>query len=91
MPCVSEEYQINKFAGIWKEYNKVELKNANWGEWRISICNDLDVGTSEFCPNKKYDKYGWENYFKAFSGGKSDEERIKAQSSEKLNWWIEND
>ncbi|MFN8255676.1 MAG: hypothetical protein U0W24_08315 [Bacteroidales bacterium] len=91
LPCVSEEYQINKFAGIWKEYKKGKLKNANWGEKRIPICGDLDVGTSEFCPNKKYEKNGWENYIKAYSGGNSKEEREKAQSVENTKWWIEND
>jgi len=91
LPCVAEEYRINKFAGTWIGYKNEERKVANWGENRIPGCGDLDIGTSEFCPNKKYEKYGWVNFIKAYSSGNSNEERLKAQHIETIKWWISND
>ena len=87
LPCVSARFQIDRYAGTWQKYNSQEKKKANWGLWRIPQSKEFDVGTSEFCPSKKYIKYGWENYLKAYSGVNSDAESKKAYSEENRKWW----
>ncbi len=50
----------NQFAGSWTEYGKTNKMTANWGDSRISKSGDLDIGTSEFGINRKYQANGWD-------------------------------
>jgi hypothetical protein len=71
---VSAMYNNNQFAGSWTDYITNNKLVANWGESRILISGDLDVGTSEFIPDEKYRKNGWETF-------------LKSDSVEKGKWW----
>lgn len=77
----------NQFSGTWTEYGKTKGIITNWGDSRIPNSGDLDVGTSEFGPNRKYQKYGWDSFIKAFGGGFDKETTEKARQDELTEWW----
>ncbi len=80
-------YNNNQFAGRWTEYDKEKGLKANWGDGRIPLSGDLDVGTSEFCPAKKYASNGWMTFMIAF-GASPDRMKIEeAKKSESREWW----
>jgi len=64
-----------------ESYNTVSQMKCCWGDYRIPYDGDLDGGT-EFCPNEKYLKYGWQNYYNAYV--KENQEAIK---EEEKKWW----
>lgn len=79
----ADSYTNNAFIGVWKSYTTGKEKICNWGDYRVPNANeDFDIGASEFAPDKKYLKNGWENYTKAFLSG--DE---KARQIERTEWW----
>ena len=65
-------------------------KICNWGDYRIPLCNDLDIGTGEFSPNPKYLKNGWSNYIKAYSNNSNQKVSKEAQQIENEKWWSQN-
>jgi hypothetical protein len=75
-------YSNNQCTGTWTEYGSTNSKICNWGEFRIPLSGDLDIGTGEFCPNEKYRKNGWQVYYEAFLLGNSD-----ALKEERRKWW----
>lgn len=78
----SDSYLNNVFVGIWKSYETSVEKKCCWGNYRIPHSGNLDVGASEFSPNVKYLKNGWENYYNAYI--KRDKE---ARKEEEKKWW----
>lgn len=52
-------FRNNQYCGIWTEYGKSKSKPCNWGEHRIPIARDLDIGIEKFSANPKYKKQGW--------------------------------
>jgi len=85
----SAMYNNNQFAGIWTEYGKDKGLIANWGDSRIPLSGDLDVGTSEFCPAVKYASNGWIMFLIA-NGASPDRMNIdEARRSENREWWKE--
>lgn len=72
----------NQFAGTWKEYKKETAKTANWGDYRIPLSGELDMGAGEFAPDQKYLKSGWQNYHDAYYGNNK-----KARQIEERKWW----
>jgi len=86
---VSAMYNNNQFAGTWTEYGKVKESIVNWGDSRIPLSGDLDVGTSEFCPSEKYASNGW-IIFMIANGASPDRMNIdEARKSENREWWKE--
>jgi len=67
-------YNNNQFSGIWTGYKDKRTLVVNWGDSRIPLSGDLDVGTSEFAVNPKYLKNGWETF-------------EKAQTKAEAQWW----
>ena len=61
---IDDGYYNNQYIGTWTEYGKTQSKVCNWGECRIPFSGDLDVGASQFYPDPKYHKNGWESYVK---------------------------
>lgn len=55
----SISYRNNQYCGIWTEYGKSKNKPCNWGEYRIPISRDLDIGVEKFSANPKYKDQGW--------------------------------
>ncbi len=51
----------NEFVGTWTSVSKKLVKPVRWGEYRIPLAGDLDQGSSEFSPDDKYLKNGWED------------------------------
>ncbi len=86
---VSSMYNNNQFVGIWTKYDKSNKMTANWGDSRIPQSRDLDVGTSEFGINRKYQSNGWDSFIKSWSGGFNKEETEKARNIENEIWWKE--
>lgn len=83
---VADEFSNNEFVGTWASYNGKIIKPCHWGDHRIPMSGDLDVGTGEFVPDNKYIANGWLTYMQAFSGisdGNSEEARKKEQAV----WW----
>lgn len=78
----SDSYNNNQFAGSWRMYKKGIVKLCCFGFDRIPYSGDLDIGASEFSPDKKYFKYGWESYSEAMF--KADKDAMK---EEKRVWW----
>lgn len=77
----------NQFSGTWTGYGKTNEIITNWGDSRIPNSGDLDVGTSEFGPNKKYQEYGWDSFIKAYFGGFDKKTTNKARQDELREWW----
>jgi hypothetical protein len=75
----------NLFYGEWTNYNNRQSKICNWGDGRIPNSGDLDNGTAEFYPNKKYLKNGWENYKYLYDTDESN--RDKFYKLEQSKWW----
>lgn len=55
----SDSYRNNQYAGTWSQYGSEKTKACNWGERRIPLCGDLDIGAGEFSVNPKYKQNGW--------------------------------
>lgn len=83
----SASYRNNQFAGNWNHYESDLQQIANWGDSRIPESGKLDVGTSEFGINIKYQKHGWDSFVKAFAGGFSKSATAKAREEESKEWW----
>lgn len=79
----ADGFTNNQFAGTWKEYNKNTSKTANWGDYRIPLSGELDMGAGEFAPDRKYLKSGWQNYHDAYYGNNA-----KARKTEERKWWL---
>lgn len=75
-------YTNNQFVGTWKSYKTGAVKTANWGDDRIPMSGDLDIGAGEFAPDEKYRKFGWQNYYDAYFNGNA-----KAFREEQRQWW----
>ena len=58
----ADGYSNNQYTGTWTSYDMNTKKPCNWGDYRIPNSGDLDVGTGNFSPNKKYIKNGWEDF-----------------------------
>lgn len=86
---VSDLYNNNQFAGTWTEYGKEKALKANWGDSRIPLSGDLDDGTGEFCPAKKYAAFGWDSYLKAWGYDPDSPDAEKARKIESEKWWID--
>lgn len=56
-------YSNCTFIGIWKSFKTAKKFKTGWAHYRILCSDDLDIGASEFSPNKKYHKYGWADYW----------------------------
>lgn len=78
----ADGFSNNPFVGTWKSYKTGAVKIANWGDYRIPLSGDLDIGAGEFYPDKKYWKNGWQNYIDAYTNGQS-----KAKTEEDRAWW----
>ena len=78
----ADGYSNNQFVGTWKSYKTGAVKTANWGDDRIPMSGDLDIGAGEFYPDQKYWKAGWQSYIDAYSKGNK-----KAELEEKRQWW----
>ena len=59
---VADGFSNNQFVGSWTSYQTSKSKKCHWGDYRISDCGDLDIGTGEFNVNGKYIKNGWVSY-----------------------------
>lgn len=79
---LADAYFNNQFLGTWKSYKTGAVKTANWGDGRIPMSGDLDIGAGEFSPEKKYWKSGWQNYVDAYFRGNN-----KALTEEQRQWW----
>jgi hypothetical protein len=77
----------NQFSGEWKDYKKQKGIVANWGDSRIPNSGDLDVGTSEFGINLKYQMYGWDSFIKTQRGRYDKETMEEAIKAEDFEWW----
>ena len=53
-------YCNNQYIGKWAAYNYPDDSYyCHWGERRIPLSHDLDIGTTSFKPNPKYYESGW--------------------------------
>jgi len=50
------------FLGTWTSYKTGKKQRCHWGQNRIPCSGDLDIGASDFSPDPKYRKYGWEDF-----------------------------
>ena len=55
----SDSYRNNQYVGEWSQYGSGISKTCNWGEFRVPLCGDLDIGAGEFSVNPKYQQNGW--------------------------------
>lgn len=78
----ADGYRNNQYVGTWKSYQTGAVKTANWGDDRIPMSGDLDLGAGEFYPDKKYWKFGWQSYIDAYTNSNK-----KALREEERKWW----
>lgn len=78
----ADGYLNNQFAGTWTSYRNKTSKIANWGDSRIPLSGNLDIGAGEFSPDDKYLPYGWQSYRDAYF---KDDRRAKVEEERK--WW----
>jgi hypothetical protein len=72
----------NQFVGNWTSYSTGAVKIANWGDFRIPLSGDLDIGAGEFSPDDKYLKFGWQSYRDAYINNDR-----QARLVEEREWW----
>jgi hypothetical protein len=58
----ADAYRNNQYVSTWTQYGSKTGKRANWGEYRIPLSGDLDIGDGEFLVNPKYLDNGWREY-----------------------------
>lgn len=78
----SDSYGNNQFVGFWTHYGGDIIKSSNWGDYRIPLSGDLDIGAGEFSPAEKYLPYGWLTYRNAYF-----DNREQARREEEKLWW----
>lgn len=78
----ADAYMNNQFAGTWTSYRTKAKKPASWGDSRIPLSGDLDMGAGEFSPDEKYIPNGWRSYRDAYT--KQDK---RALIEERRQWW----
>ena len=79
----ADGYANNQFVGTWTSYRAKTGKPASWGDSRIPLAGDLDIGAGEFLPDEKYIPNGWQSYRNAY-GVKQDK---RALTEERRQWW----
>lgn len=77
-----DSYANNQFAGTWRSHRGGIEKICNWGDYRIPLSDDFDLGAGEFSPAEKYRRFGWQTYHDAYFG--NDEQ---ARREEEREWW----
>lgn len=83
----ADGFANNQFAGTWTNYSGTVTKPCHWGDHRIPMSGDLDDGTGEFHPAKKYQANGWLTYQQAYAGGATKEQAEQARHIEQKEWW----
>lgn len=78
----ADGYRNNQFVGTWTSYRYKDSKIANWGDYRIPLSGDLDIGAGEFSPDDKYLSNGWQSYRDAYFNNDK-----QARQEEKKRWW----
>jgi hypothetical protein len=78
----ADAYRNNQFTGTWISYRIKTKKPAGWGDSRIPLSGDLDVGDGEFSPNDKYLRNGWQSYRDAYT-----HQNRRALMEENRQWW----
>lgn len=78
----ADGYSNNQFLGTWTSYRTKASKPASWGDSRIPLSGDLDIGAGEFSPDAKYIRNGWESYRDAYTG-----QNKRALAQERRQWW----
>jgi len=84
---VADGFTNNEFVGTWTSYSGTTIKICNWGDSRIPMSGDLDDGTGEFHPSKKYQENGWTTYIQAYNGGYDKVIEENARKAEQKEWW----
>lgn len=84
---VADGFTNNEFVGTWTSYSGTTIKICNWGDSRIPMSGDLDDGTGEFHPSKKYQENGWITYIQAYNGGYDKVIEENARKAEQKEWW----
>ncbi|WP_276374930.1 hypothetical protein [Chryseolinea sp. H1M3-3] len=87
LSAVADTFNNNGFVGTWTSYVGTVSKVCNWGDRRIPMAGNLDVGVGEFYPDKKYQAKGWTSYIEAYNGGNDKEKIDKARKIEQAKWW----
>ena len=62
MEIGADGYRNNQYVSTWTQYGSKTGKAANWGEYRIPMSGDLDIGDGEFSVNPKYLDNGWRDF-----------------------------
>jgi hypothetical protein len=78
----ADGWSNNQFAGTWTSYRTKKKRPASWGDSRIPVAGDLDIGAGEFYPDEKYINNGWQNYRDAYM-----RQNKRAMLEEKRKWW----
>jgi hypothetical protein len=78
----ADGYTNNQFAGSWTSYRNKTKKAASWGDSRIPLAGDLDIGAGEFSPDEKYVQNGWQSYRDAYA-----RQNKRALMEERRQWW----
>jgi len=78
----ADGYLNNQFVGTWTSYKTRVGKIANWGDYRIPLSGDLDIGAGDLSPDDKYLPYGWRSYREAYSNNSK-----RARLEEDRKWW----
>ena len=58
----ADPYFNNAFIGTWTSKQTQKTQQVSWAHLRVPCSGDLDIGAGEFIPNKKYLKYGWDEF-----------------------------
>ena len=78
----ADGYLNNQFAGTWTSYKTKARKAAHWGDSRIPVSGDLDIGAGEFSPDEKFIPNGWQSYRDAYV-----KQNKRALAEERRQWW----
>lgn len=73
------DFTNNEFFGQWEGYYPYEVKDANWGDYRIPYSTQLDMGLDTFKPSFNFLDNGWREYL-------DEQEKIEV-GGEVEEWW----
>lgn len=81
----ADGFSNNEFVGIWTNYSGTITKTCNWGDERIPMSGDFDIGAAYFIPAKVYRANGWDSYYQAYVDELTKD--TQAKKSETKEWW----
>jgi hypothetical protein len=82
----ADAYKNNLFVGTYISSDSLIQTTCNWGDYRVPLAKDLDIGAAYFSPNPKYCQFGWKDLC-VVRNLDLDKSYYQALKNENKEWW----